>query len=209
MGKKGKQKAKKDKIAQKVNKTKKDKRNKIEKKYMKESTKKTEDDKEEEIEEIKGDKREKIIEKISKVKYVMVYVGNEEDDYGVETYRENGEKVDMLEEKVPLNYGNFGFTLDVDTGKILDWPATKLYVKVHLRAIDTGFYTFCDKDKNKIYEINGYVPDFFGISSPGYGDCINFDTDVNGFILDWKEKDIKNKIIKYMRFIMLGEKEDE
>ena len=209
MGKKRKQKAKKDKIDQNVNKTKKDKRNKIEMKYKKENTKKTEDDKEEEIEESKEDKKEKIIEKISKVKYVMVYVGNEEDDYGVETYRENGEKVDILEEKVPLNYGNFGFTLDVDTGKILDWPDTKLYVKVHLRAIDTGFYTFCDKDKNKIYEINGYVPDFFGISSPGYGDCINFDTDVNGFILDWKEKDIKNKIIKYMRFIMLGEKEDE
>jgi len=209
MGKKRKQKAKKDKIDQNVNKTKKDKRNKIEMKYKKENTKKTEDDKEEEIEESKEDKKEKIIEKISKVKYVMVYVGNEEDDEGVETYRENGEKVDILEEKVPLNYGNFGFTLDVDTGKILDWPDTKLYVKVHLRAIDTGFYTFCDKDKNKIYEINGYVPDFFGISSPGYGDCINFDTDVNGFILDWKEKDIKNKIIKYMRFIMLGEKEDE
>ena len=112
-------------------------------------------------------------------------------------------------EILPLYYGNFGFTVDVDTGIILDWPDTKLYVKVHLRAIDTGFYTFCDKDKNKIDEINGYVPDFLGITSPGYGDCINFDTDVDGFILDWKEKEIKKQVIKYMKFIMLGEKEDE
>ena len=211
MGKKGKEKEKKSKIDQNVNKAKKDKRNKKEKKYKKEDTKKKEDDKEEEIEENEEDKRKKIIEKINKVKYLMVYVGNEDDDEGVETYRENGEKVDIDddEEKPPLNYGDFGFTVDVDTGRILDWPDTKLYVKVHIRAKDTGFYTFCDKDKNKIDEIDGYVPDFLGITSPAYGDDICFDTDVNGFILDWKEKDIKNKIIKYMKYIMLGEEEDE
>ena len=208
MGKKGKQKAKKDKIEQNFNKKKKDKRHKIEKKYKKENTKKKEDDKEEEIEENEEDKREKIIEKINKVKYVMVYVGNEDDYEGVETYRENGEKVGIDEEKPPLNYGNFGFTVDVDTGRILDWPDTKLYVKVHLRAIDTGFYTFCDKDKNKIDEINGYVPDFLGITSPAYGDVISLDTNVNGFILDWKEKEIKKQIIKYLKY-WLGEEEDD
>ena len=208
MVKKGKQKAKKDKIEQNFNKKKKDKRHKIEKKNKKENTKKKEDDKNEEIKEKEEDKKGEIIEKINKVKYLMVYVGNEDCDDGVETYRENGEEVGRDEEEPPLNYGNFGFTVDVDTGRILDWPDTKLYVKVHMRAIDTGFYTFCDKDNNKIYEIDGYVPDFLGITSPGYGDNINFDTDVNGFILDWKEKEIKKQIIKYLKY-WLGEEEDD
>ena len=208
MVKKGKQKAKKDKIEHNVNKEKKDKRNKIEKKYKKENTKKKEDDKNEEIKEKEEDKKEEIIEKINDVKYLMVNVGNEDCDYGVEIYRENGEEVGRDEEKPPLNYGNFGFKVDVDTGRILDWPDTKLYVKVHMRAIDTGFYTFCDKDNNKIYEIDGYVPDFLGITSPSYGDNINFNTDVNGFILDWKEKEIKQQIVKYLKFIWLGEEDD-
>ena len=166
-------------------------------------------DKKEEIKEKEEDKKEKIIDKINKVKYLMVYVGNEDCDDGVETYRENGEKVGLDEEKPPLDYGNFGFKVDVDTGRILDWPDTKLYVKVHMRAIDTGFYTFCDKDNNKIYEENGYVPSFFGITSPAYEDVINFDTNVNGFILDWKEKEIKKQIIKYLKKYLLDEKEDE
>ena len=112
-----------------------------------------EEDKKEGI--IEKDKKEEIIEKINKVKYLMVYVGNEDCDDGVETYRENGEEVGRDEEEPPLNYGDFGFKVDVDTGKIMDWPDKKLYVKVHMRAIDTGFYTFCDKDNNKIYEIDG------------------------------------------------------
>ena len=101
-------------------------------------------DKKEEIKEKEEDKKEKIIEKIKKVKYLMVYVGNEDCDDGVETYRENGEEVGRDEEEPPLNYGNFCFKVVVDTGRILDWPDTKLYVKVHMRAIDTGSYTFCD-----------------------------------------------------------------
>ena len=72
-----------------------------------------------------------------------------------------------------------------------------------MRAQDLGFYNFYDKDNNKIYEEDGYVPSFLGITSPAYGDVINFDTDVNGFILDWKEKKIKNQIIEYLQHYML------
>jgi len=194
MGKKWKQRQKNDKDEQYYNKAKRDKRNKIEKKVKYENTKK-----EEEIKEKEEDKKEKLLDKIYKVKYLNVYVGNEDCDDGIETYRENGEKVGPDEEEPPLHYGDFGFTVDVDTGKILDWPDTKLYVKVDLRAQDTGFYDFYDKDNNKIYETYGYVPDFLDISTKGYGDNICFDTDVNGFILGWKEKKIKKRIIKYMK----------
>ena len=72
-----------------------------------------------------------------------------------------------------------------------------------MRAQDSGFYNFYDKDNNKIYEKEGYVPNFFGITSESYGDNICFDTDINGFILDWKEKKIKNQIIEYLQHYML------
>ena len=95
-----------------------------------------------------------------------------------------------------MHYGNFGFNVDIDSGRILDWPDTKLYVKVNKRVQDSGFYDFYVKDNNKIYETEGYVPNFLGIISKGYGDNILFDTDVNGFILAWKEKMIKSPNFK-------------
>ena len=201
MGKKWKKRTKNDKDDQDVNKAKKEKRNKIDKKVKKENT-----EKEEEIKEEEDDKKEKLLEKIYKVKYVSVYVGNENDDEGVETYRENGEKVGLYdEEDPPLFYSDFYFKVDVDTGRILDWPDTKLYVKVNIRVQDTGFYDFYDKHNNKIYEDSGYVPDFLDISCKGYGDDICFNTDINGYILDWKEKKIKKKIIKYLKDRLLGD----
>jgi len=197
MGKKWKQRPKNDKHVQNFSKTKIDKRNKIKKKTKKENINKEEQTKEE-------DKREKLEEKIYNVKYLSVYVGNEDCDDGVETYRENGEKVGLDEEDPPLFYGDFGFKVDVDTGRILDWPDTKLYVKVNMRVHDTGFYDFYDKDNNKIYETEGYAPPFLEISTK-YGEDICFDTDVNGFILDWKEKKIKKEIIQYLKYHMLND----
>ena len=76
----------------------------------------------------------------------MVYVGNEDCDDGVKTYRENDEKVGLDEEEPPLNYDNFGFKFDIDTGRILDWPDTKLYVKAHIKAIDKTFILFVIKN---------------------------------------------------------------
>ena len=116
MDKNWKKRPKNDKNEQNVNNERRDKTNKVEKKVKKEDTKKKE-----EIKEIEEDKNEKIIEKIHKVKYLSVYAGNEDCDDGVETYRENGEKVGPDEEEPPLNYGNFGFKVDIDTGRILDW----------------------------------------------------------------------------------------
>ncbi len=200
MGKKWKQRQKKDEDGHDVNKAKRYKKNRIEKKVKKEKSKKEEEKKEKE-----EDKKEKLKEKIYNLKYLSVYVGNEDCDDGVETYRENGEKVGLDEEDPPLHYSDFGFKVDVDTGRILDWPDTKLSVKVNMRVQDTGFYDFYDKDNNKIYETSGYVPHFFDISSKGYGDNMCFDTDVNGFILDWKEKKVKKKIIEYLKEFLLDD----
>ena len=55
-----------------------------------------------------------------------------------------------------------------------------------------------DKNKNQIYEERVYVPNFLGIEQEAFGDDIVFNTDVNGFILNWIEKGIKDKMIKYL-----------
>ena len=132
------------------------------------------------------------------IKYLSIYVGNEDCDDGVQAFDEKGNLI-MKSEDIPLDYGNFNLKIDVDEGKIVDWPEKKISVKVYMRAMDTGFYDFYDKNNNLIYKEEGYVPDFLGINSPAYGDDINFDTDCNGFILKWKEKNIKEQIIEFLQ----------
>ena len=40
---------------------------------------------------------------------------------------------------MPLDYGDFNIKIDVDNGKILDWPEKKISAKIYIRAKDTGF----------------------------------------------------------------------
>ena len=135
--------------------------------------------------------------KINSVKYLAISVGEEDCDDGVKAFDKQGNIITDRKD-IPLNYGNFNLKIDVDNGKIIDWPKKKISVKVYMRAKDTGFYNYYDKDNKLIYEESGYVPDFLGINNPAYGDDINFDTDLDGFILKWKEKNIKADIIKHL-----------
>ena len=136
--------------------------------------------------------------KINSVKYLAISVGEEDCDDGVKAFDEQGNIITDRKD-IPLDYGNFNLKIDVDNGKIIDWPKKKISVKVYMRAKDTGFYNYYDKDNKLIYEESGYVPDFLGINNPAYGDDINFDTDLDGFILKWKEKNIKADIIKHLK----------
>ena len=135
--------------------------------------------------------------KINYVKYLAISVGEEDCDDGVKAFDQQGNIITDRKD-IPLDYGNFNLKIDIDNGKIIDWPKKKISVKVYMRAKDTGFYNYYDKDNKLIYEESGYVPDFLGINNPAYGDDINFDTDLDGFILKWKEKNIKADIIKHL-----------
>ena len=135
--------------------------------------------------------------KINSVKYLAISVGEEDCDDGVKAFDKQGNIITDRKD-IPLDYGNFNLKIDVDNGKIIDWPMKKISVKFYMRAKDTGFYNYYDKDNKLIYEESGYVPDFLGINNPAYGDDINFDTDLDGFILKWKEKNIKADIIKHL-----------
>ena len=137
------------------------------------------------------------LREINPVKYLAINVAEEDCFDGVKAYDEQGNMITDRKD-IPLDYGDFNIKIDVDNGKILDWPEKKISAKIYIRAKDTGFYNYYDKDNKVIYQESEYVPDFLGINQPAYGDDINFDIDLNGFILKWKEKNIKAEIVKYL-----------
>ena len=85
-----------------------------------------------------------------------------------------------------------------------EWESTLEYFrKTHDECLISPYgeyfiINYLDKEE-------GYVPDFLGINSPAYGDDINFDTDCNGFILKWKEKNIKEQIIEFLQKRLINE----
>ena len=102
----------------------------------------------------------------------------------------------------------YGFSIDIDEGKIEDWPEKGFYLKLYIKIVDTGTYRFFDKDEKIIYEESGYVPEILGINENSYGDYINFDTDIYGNILGWKEKNMKQKIIDYLKKWLIDDNND-
>jgi hypothetical protein len=151
-------------------------------------------------EEIK--KNEKLKE-IKTVKYLSCCYCDDGIEDGFEAYKENGENVEN--EYFNMRYG---FSIDIDEGKIENWPEKGLYLKLYIKVVDTGTYRFFDKDEKIIYEESGYVPEILGINENSYGDYTNFDTDIYGNILGWKEKNMKQKIIDYLKEKLL-ENNDE
>ena len=53
------------------------------------------------------------------------------------------------------------------------------------------------------------LDDVLGVNEDSFGDYINFDTDIHGNILGWKEKNMKQKIIDYLKKWMLHENEED
>ena len=102
---------------------------------------------------------------------------------------------DINNPKMPLLYNinnewKWRPEIDVETGKIKDWPEIKACIN----------YKICDEFECDILDSNGliahfyegYVPRFFGVNEQNYGDYIIMDIDETGQIIDWKctEEDI-------------------
>ena len=148
------------------------------------------------------EKNEKLKE-IKTVKYLSCCYCDDGIEDGFEAYKENGENVEN--EYFNMRYG---FSIDIDEGKIENWPEKGLYLKLYIKVVDTGTYRFFDKDEKIIYEESGYVPEILGINENSYGDYINFDTDIYGNILGWKEKNMKQKIIDYLKEKLLDNNDE-
>lgn len=75
-------------------------------------------------------------------------------------------------------------TVDLATGKILDWPQGKTG-SCHMKVCDEGTYSLLDASKRVIAtREQDYVP---GCIPGSYGDYIEFDIGADGTVANWKQ----------------------
>lgn len=118
-------------------------------------------------------------------------------------------EVDLKSVRVtlPINYGEediphdfplrendiWRATIDIDTGRIQEWPQGKAGTIEFMKVADGGTYTLIDVQGNTVAEIKeNYVPQSMIPPLNGYGDYVSFEIDENGIIKNW----YKNPSIK-------------
>lgn len=73
--------------------------------------------------------------------------------------------------------------VDIDTGKIRDWPGGAL--DMHMKVVDCGEYILLDRDgRNAAEVLNDYVPKCV---PNDYGDCLTLQIAEDGTVTNWKE----------------------
>jgi hypothetical protein len=84
----------------------------------------------------------------------------------------------------PMRSGNmWNATIDIETGKILDWPQGKSG-NLHMKVCDEGSYYLLDENDEEVLSIEGdYVPN--GLIPGTYGDYIDLKIDSTGTITNW------------------------
>ncbi|MGI9525904.1 MAG: hypothetical protein ACR2MS_02210 [Weeksellaceae bacterium] len=80
--------------------------------------------------------------------------------------------------------------IDLDTGKIKDWPSGNTVV-IHDKVNDMGSYYLLDSHNDVIFSVDedSYVPDFLQINDYGFGDYVLFSVEEDGKIYRWPGKD--------------------
>jgi len=87
----------------------------------------------------------------------------------------------------PLRNGNmWNATIDIDGGRVLDWPKGKKG-NLEMKICDEGSYYLLDEDDNVVLSLEqDYVPNKL---LPGeYGDYLKLHIDENGLITNWYSK---------------------
>lgn len=98
--------------------------------------------------------------------------------------------VDNIEEveaapRIPLREGDrWILRIEVDTGRILDWPAG-VTARTHYKVCDDGLYRLLDGNGTVLAEREGYVPLFLSPLENGYGDYVILDIGPDGRISGW------------------------
>lgn len=88
-------------------------------------------------------------------------------------------------------YPRLYLNIDVETGKVLNWPENFKLDFHDLKIVDEGEYILYDEIGNEIVGYIGYVPNCIGRG--GYGDYLEFEIDENSNIdeFEFDESDLE------------------
>jgi hypothetical protein len=97
--------------------------------------------------------------------------------------------VNYGEEDIPNDFpfrkgDTLDIAIDLDAGRVRDWPGAWGPAEVHMKVVDSGCYYLLDADgKHLAAREQEYVPGFF----PGdhYGDYVILDIEPDGNIANW------------------------
>lgn len=84
-----------------------------------------------------------------------------------------------------LGGGDWCPTIELATGRILDWPAGTT-ADIHYKVCDDGEYELLDADRNVVKALDDYVPEIMCPGSPSYGDYVIMQIGPDGVIADWR-----------------------
>lgn len=104
-------------------------------------------------------------------------------------YWEDGEVNGVEDEdgsRIPCRQGDaWAPLIDLTEGRVLDWPEG-VTASTHYKVCDNGRYTLLDADRNKVVEIDGYVPKMLSPGGVGYGDYVIMTIGPDGRIENWR-----------------------
>lgn len=84
-----------------------------------------------------------------------------------------------------LGGGNWCPTIDLDTGRIEEWPEGTT-ASIHYKVCDDGDYELLDAERNVVAKIDGYVPGIMCPEGEGYGDYVIMGIAADGTIAKWR-----------------------
>lgn len=141
-----------------------------------------------------GDKAKFAIRKV-KVDAVVRYP---EDAVVNGQYEDNDKPTMPFLSKRKSEYGSgeewvWSIVIDAENGVVLGWPTG---------TIARIFYKVCDECRVELD--NGivrdeYVPDFLAIDDSGYGDYVYLTIDGDGKIQNWKQKNVEDWAVEYVK----------
>ena len=128
------------------------------------------------------EKRKKIEEaeakRVSKFEHIAKFV-----EVSFSVWEEDDIYYDLKDLRIS---NTLSFIIRLSDGKIINYPLKRDYY-VFEKVVDNGTYTLLDENKNRIIEMNGYVPNKLIPPKNGFGDYIEYYIDKEGYITNWYE----------------------
>ena len=76
--------------------------------------------------------------------------------------------------------------VDINTGKVLNWPKGVSRDFNNIKLVDTGTYQIRNERNEIIAGYKGYVPECLQVDENGFGDYLQFWINEDGYIDDWE-----------------------